>query len=124
MDTDCLKEPSQRNFSDNNSLSFLNTFNLQSFETNQSTTNNHNFMQYSFSSSDNISSPSTPMSLMLNQKHHNSPTSPGMTSSQLRQIQAANNQLIHNSSKANSLISNRYTNESEEEDYINWENLL
>lgn len=109
-----------------------------------------NFMQSSFSS-ENQSSPSTPLGLntMLNIQHTNSPNSPNLNSlntqsssgsnscrdnngyipmsrNQLNQIQQNNNQLIHNSTNKapNPLLNGRYNNESDEEDFINWENLL
>ncbi len=134
MDTDCCQGPGHRSGYHKNpsdaSLSFMNSAfnqmsNFQGFDMNQSNAA-PNFMQFSFSSSDNLSSPSTPMSLMLNQQHHNSPTSPSVAPpGQFRQIQALSSQMIHG--KANPLLAGagRYANESEEEeDFINWENLL
>ncbi len=110
-----------------------------------------NFMQSSFSS-DNQSSPSTPLGLntMLNTQHHNSPNSPNLNSlntqsslasscrdnayqlpnmnrNQFNQIQQNNSHLIHHTASArntNPMLVGRYSNESDDEDFINWENLL
>ena len=112
----------------NNPLNFHNQMNsFAGFDLTNS------FMQNSFSS-DNQSSPSTPLHLnMMFNQNQNSPNSPNLNSlnnnnnnmrispSQFNQIQQNNNHLINNSNKT---LINRYNNESDEEDFINWENLL
>lgn len=107
-------------------------------------TNSSNFMQLSFSS-ENHSSPSTPHSLnvMLNQQHHNSPSSPSLNAlnanenidhimpnidlnhfNHFQMNNNHNNHLIHDPSKRNPLLNSQYNNDSDEDDFINWENLL
>ena len=94
-------------------------------------------MQLSFSS-DNHSSPSTPhqLNVMLNQQHHNSPSSPNLNAlnahENLEHIMPNfnnfqmnnNNHLIHDPNKRNPLLNSNYNNDSDEDDFINWENLL
>lgn len=139
-----LNPTNNNNHKPTNSFSVINnTFHNQM--STFSAFDNSGFMQSSFSS-DNQSSPSTPLALnvMLNQQHHNSPSSPTINSltnvnqpnnhnltnhlrisnSQFNQIQQNNNQLINNSNKSNPLLNSRYNNESDEDDFIDWENLL
>lgn len=150
MKLDSKTEPMDSFAMISNTLNFHNPLNsFPGFDTSV------NFMQSSFSS-ENQSSPSTPLGLntMLNTQHTNSPNSPNLNSlntqsssgsnscrdnsnndnngfmpmsrNQFNQIQQNNKHLIHNSTSKvpNPMLNSRYNNESDEEDFINWENLL
>ena len=120
-----IEEPVEDSFSlINNPLNFSQLNSFSSFDLNGASS----FMQSSFS--DNHSSPSTPPAFKyvlhnggkhthFGHQHSNASTN----SSDMGQFNQES--AVQNANKSNPLLSShRFSNDSDEEDFINWENLL